>query len=94
MERKHKIEKVLHSMDSSLPIEPNPYLYEKVVARLNAKKASSGGFILRPVLMMVVVLALNVFTVYFYMNNGKNGSSVDEDFAKEYFDNEYQFEKL
>jgi len=94
METKLKIEKVLHSMDSANPVEPNPYLYEKVVARLNAKAASSRGYLLRPALMMLVVVVLNVFTVYFYLNNGSKSSSIEDDFAKEYFDNEYQFEKL
>ena len=94
METNKKIEHVLHSMDSAVPVEPNPYLYEKVVVKLNATTAVSGTALLRPALIMLFVVALNIFTVYFYINKGKNIPSVEEDFAKEYFDNDYQFDEL
>ena len=66
-ELEHKIDKTLESINGISPAEANPYLFEKIKARLNEKSSSFS-----PVIkwswasICVMVLLINCGSVYYY----------------------------
>lgn len=93
MNKQQEIEKTLNSLSGIQRAEANPYLYGKVMARLQDKpKAAPAFFNLRwQLATLVALVALNAFTLLTYKNTQSETSS-EGTFAKEYFSsNSYNY---
>jgi hypothetical protein len=90
-----EVSKTLESLDNIQKASPKPFLYIRIMARMEkAKEVSSGAYELKPVYLRIalaslaVLIVFNVFTVTLYL--GSDPASTTEASQEEmYFDQYY-----
>ncbi len=89
MENKNEIEKILASLDSIQKAEANPFLYEKVMIRLEGKEARVVSIvpikIWQAAACFAVLIALNIFVWTRTDSVGKTQNENKNPLAQEYF---------
>jgi len=89
------VQKTLHSLDNIQKASPKPFLYTRIMARMERSKAStSNAFELKPayrritIAAFVILVAINIFTATFYL--GYTSETASESSQEEiYFDQYY-----
>ena len=87
-------EKTLNSLQGVSRAEMHPYFYDKVMHRLHQGKelAQRPAFQWATVLGAVTII---FFTgLYYYKSSDTTPTSASQDFAAEYFSNDYQYRSL
>ncbi len=90
----HNVNKTLQSLDGIERATSNPFLYGKVMSRMQAKKTEyiyNGKVVFRFALVVVVLAGFNFYTISTKEKREKE-KMISEAFANEYFNNSKTFE--
>ncbi|HXP50148.1 MAG TPA: hypothetical protein VN922_09355 [Bacteroidia bacterium] len=89
MEPKEKlIKETIESIDGISRANANPFLYDKIINRMNSK---AGSNVLKPATIgwamafMVVLIGLNILTITHYNKSGSSQADGSSLVSKEYF---------
>jgi hypothetical protein len=90
----HNVNKTLQSLDGIERAESNPFLYSKIMNRMQSQKKEyvyQGKVVFRFALLVVVLAGINFYTIYQKEKSVKE-KIISEAFASEYFNNTKTFE--
>ena len=90
----NKIDKTLQSIDGIERATGNPFLYGKIMNKMNADRKAivyTGKVVFRYAFLVLVLAGINFFTLYKKEKNTKE-KMISEAFASEYFINSKTFE--
>jgi hypothetical protein len=89
METNKKVEETLASFDGIRRAEANPFIYERIVQRMQSSKESISA--ITPVMkwrlaaFAILLVGLNIFSLLHYKKNQKGVLPNQQPFATEYF---------
>jgi hypothetical protein len=81
-----KVDRAMQSLDGLAPAEANPYLYTRIQQRLQNKQ-QSGSFssmMFRLAVVLIIFIAINVFTFEKFSANTGSSKTTIESFATDY----------
>jgi len=92
---KAEAEKTLNSLEGMSKAEMHPYFYDKVMHKLRNENVRMKRPAFRWAAIAGAVVIMYFFTgLYYYKTSEVNQTSASQDFAAEYFNNDYQYQSL
>jgi hypothetical protein len=83
-----EIDLTLESFNGIKPVEANPYIFEKVMNRMQNQKRNNYYPKLKYALVISLLILINLFT-FIYFSKGSNESATSSDDIKDTFKKEY-----